>query len=84
MKEVYLAYDITDCSEFVEVFKKKEDAENYIREKALKHTMNRNDLMILDGRDYNGNLYLSVMYQKEHDPAYQKYAELHVVKRDLR
>ena len=27
MKEVYLAYDITDCSEFVEVFKKKEESE---------------------------------------------------------
>ena len=83
MKEVYLAYDITDRSESVEVFKKVEDAEKYIRKKAEDHVINRNDLDIEEGRDYKGRLYITIIINNYNYIETDIYAEFYVVNKEL-
>lgn len=73
MKEVYLTYETNYWSEFIEVFKSKEDAENYICEKAKRHMINRDDLFIHEGRDTKGRLHLTIGYKNDDEEDYMKF-----------
>ena len=83
--KVYLTYVTTDWSQSMQLFRKEEDAESYIRQEAKRLMINmEKDLMLLECRDYNKRLCLDIMYRDEDDPEYERYAELHVTERKLK
>lgn len=83
MKNVYLAYDMTETSEIIKAFKKEEDAENYIRQRAKDHMINiENDFNVFEGRDYNKRLWIEIRW-KDEDPDDIFYARLLVVEKEL-